>query len=223
MSLQSNMLDSIATIFRPSSVSRDTHQGVVQNFTVLQAAIPCSQQKSSPSKQLLYNQQNALISSTLYFAEDPGTTANDYISATDDATQTTTYYLVQGTAVAIARGVLWIVDCLEVQATQVPATVVLPTVDSVTTTTAALGGDVTSDGGSTLSAVGVVISQTAVNNYPTLGGTGVTSLPATAAVGTFTVNASGLVPNTTYSFAPYATTPIGTTYGTVTEFTTAAS
>ena len=96
----------------------------------------------------------------------------------------------------------------------------LPTVTTVnivnqsgTETTIAVGGEVTSDGGSPVTARGVVYSST---SYPptlldphTSNGTG---------TGTFTGNISGLIPGNFYTIIAYATNSYGTAYGTETYY-----
>ncbi|WP_395753131.1 peptidylprolyl isomerase [Prosthecobacter sp.] len=101
-------------------------------------------------------------------------------------------------------------------------TVTTPTSASITATTATLGGNVTSDGGSTITERGVVVSITSVNNSPTIGGTGVAKFVGTGTTGVFTTSATGLSPVTGYSFKAYATNSIGTTYTSVSTFTTNA-
>ena len=80
-------------------------------------------------------------------------------------------------------------------------------VASVTSTSATAGGNVTSDGGLTLSARGVCWS-TSTNpttaNSKTTDGTG---------IGSFTSSITGLIASTTYYFRAYATNSIGTSYG----------
>jgi hypothetical protein len=98
-----------------------------------------------------------------------------------------------------------------------------PTATSVTDTTVTLGGNVTSDGGATVSARGVVHAATATNANPQLGGTGVTTVTGTGTTGVFTTSASGLAPGTAYTFAAYATNAIGTTYSATGTFTTQTS
>ena len=99
-------------------------------------------------------------------------------------------------------------------------TVTTPTSTAVTSLTATLGGNVTSDGGVTVSARGVVYSVTATNSNPQLGGTGVTSATTSGTTGVFTVPVSSLTPGTAYSFAAYATNSGGTSYTSVGTFTT---
>lgn len=80
------------------------------------------------------------------------------------------------------------------------------------------GGNVTSDGGSPLSARGIVVST---QTYPVIGAAGVINIPAaTTATGAFSVNVTGLLAHTGYYVCAYATNQGGTTYGTQTSFTT---
>ncbi len=115
------------------------------------------------------------------------------------------------------------------QASAAPAsvapTVTTPTQTAITLNSATLGGDVTADGGASITARGVVYSQTSLNANPQLGGASVTNLPhGSNSTGVFTVNATGLTPGTQYSFAAYATNSVGTTYTTpVSTLTTTAA
>ncbi len=94
---------------------------------------------------------------------------------------------------------------------------VLSTLDisEFTATTAIAGGDVTSDGGSPVTARGVVWSTTinpttTLNNGKTEDGTG---------MGTFISSITGLTEHTTYYIRAYATNANGTEYGENVEFT----
>ena len=98
--------------------------------------------------------------------------------------------------------------------------VAAPTSTQVTTTTATLGGNVTHDGGATITARGVVFAETATNNHPQLGDTGVSNVAGTGTTGDFTVAISSLSPGTAYSFAAYATNSVGTGYSVTGSFTT---
>jgi hypothetical protein len=100
------------------------------------------------------------------------------------------------------------------------ATVTTPTSDSIAATSATLGGNVTSDGGATITARGIVYAQTATNNNPQIGGTGVTNVVGSGTTGVFTVTASGLTAATTYTYAAYVTTSAGTIYSSPVTFTT---
>ncbi|MEA4840029.1 MAG: GLUG motif-containing protein, partial [Bacteroidales bacterium] len=85
-------------------------------------------------------------------------------------------------------------------------------------TTATMGGTVTAEGSTTVSARGVVYSST--NTTPTIGGTGVTTDENGTGTGSFSKSISGLTAITTYYVRAYATNSIGTSYGDVTNFTT---
>ena len=95
-----------------------------------------------------------------------------------------------------------------------------PTVTNITATTATLGGNVSSDGGATITGIGVVYAPTVINSNPQLGGTGVSVATGTGTTGVFTVNVSGLTPGTDYSFAAFATNSLGVSYSEVGGFTT---
>ena len=101
-------------------------------------------------------------------------------------------------------------------------TVTSPTDTGITSTSATLGGDATSDGGATITTRGVVYALTSVNSNPTIGGSGVTELiDGSGGIGVFTENATGLTPGAGYSFAAFATNSVGTTYTSpVSTFTT---
>ena len=91
-------------------------------------------------------------------------------------------------------------------------TITTPTCVNITNTTATLGGNVTFNGGFAITALGVVISPTAINPNPQLDGTGVINITGTETGGEFTVDVSELTPGTQYSFAAYATNSMGTNY-----------
>lgn len=95
-----------------------------------------------------------------------------------------------------------------------------PTKASIATTTVTLGGNVTSDGGSAITERGVVVSETATNADPVIGGTGVTKTTTTGTTGVFTVGITGLTSATAYTYKAYATNARGTVYTTLDTFTT---
>lgn len=103
--------------------------------------------------------------------------------------------------------------------------VVAPTVTTsgVTTyssTTATMGGNVTGDGGASVTGRGVVYSST--DATPTIGEAGVTQDANGTGTGSFSESVGGLTPNKTYYVRAYATNSVGTSYGSVVSFTTAA-
>lgn len=105
--------------------------------------------------------------------------------------------------------------------TMPPLTVNSPTASDVADTTAKLGGTVVSDQSTTVDARGVVYSNDPATP-PTINGPGVIQVidPGTGTMGVFTVDVSGLNPDTRYYFRAYATNSSGTSYSDVLDFTT---
>ncbi len=99
-------------------------------------------------------------------------------------------------------------------------TVTTPTATSITATGATLGGNVTADGGATITERGVVYSATATNNNPLIGATGVTKVTTSGTTGLFTVPVTGLAGGTDYRFKAYATNSEGTSYSSAAPFIT---
>lgn len=89
---------------------------------------------------------------------------------------------------------------------------------SVLSATATLNGEITSDGGASVSARGFVYSIS--DNTPTIGEGSVTDQASGTGTGTFNSSVSSLSPNTTYYYQAYATNTSGTSYGGVISFTT---
>ncbi|MBS1528199.1 MAG: hypothetical protein JST19_21315, partial [Bacteroidetes bacterium] len=90
----------------------------------------------------------------------------------------------------------------------------------VTTSTAQSGGTITSVGSSALTENGVCYSTT--NHTPTIADTKTTA-PLISTSYTFVCNITGLTANTTYYLRAYATSAIGTSYGSVITFTTSST
>ncbi|MFH1242584.1 MAG: DUF1566 domain-containing protein [Pseudomonadota bacterium] len=93
-------------------------------------------------------------------------------------------------------------------------TVTTTAISSITATTASSGGNVTSDGGSSVTAKGVCWSTAAnptTSDSHTSDGTG---------TGSFTSSITGLSPGTTYHVRAYATNSVGPGYGSDVSFTT---
>ena len=86
---------------------------------------------------------------------------------------------------------------------------------AITTTTAICAGNVTSDGGATITNRGICYGNTI--NPDTTG----TKVIATAAIGAFTGNLTGLTAYTLYHYRAYATNSIGISFGGDSTFTTA--
>jgi len=98
------------------------------------------------------------------------------------------------------------------------AKLAFPTVDattaatSITGSSASSGGNILSDGGSTITARGVCWST---SQNPTISDSKTTD---TGTTGIFTSSLTGLVENTTYYVRAYATNSLGTSYGTQISF-----
>jgi len=93
-------------------------------------------------------------------------------------------------------------------------TVTTAEVTGITQTAATGGGNVTNDGGATVTACGICWNTSqnpTIANSHTTDGTG---------TGTFTSSMTGLTPNTTYYVKAYATNSVGTAYGDEMAFTT---
>ena len=96
----------------------------------------------------------------------------------------------------------------------VPPTVQTNAATSISTTGATLNGNVTTDGGATVTARGFVYGTSASNlSQNVQSGTG---------TGSFTKSLTGLSHSTTYYYKAYATNAIGTNYGEVKQFTTSS-
>ncbi|SNC68319.1 Por secretion system C-terminal sorting domain-containing protein [Hymenobacter gelipurpurascens] len=95
-----------------------------------------------------------------------------------------------------------------------PATLSTTPVSDLTPTSATTGGEVATDGGSAVTARGVLWATTA---NPVLGASQTTN---GAGIGTFSSPLTGLLPGTTYFVRAYATNATGTTYGEEFSFTT---
>ncbi|MGV9004884.1 lamin tail domain-containing protein, partial [Flavobacterium sp.] len=93
----------------------------------------------------------------------------------------------------------------------------------ITTNSATLSGNVTSDGGDPISGRGIVYASTLTNNNPSISGTGVVNLSTSGTTGNFSVTESSLNVNTSYSYKAYAINSIGTSYGQVKSFYTYAN
>ena len=96
-------------------------------------------------------------------------------------------------------------------------TVTTATMSDITANSATSGGNVTSDGGATVTARGVCWST---SQNPTVSDDHTTDGSGT---GSFTSNLTNLTPGTTYYVRAYATNSMGTAYGSEESFTTTAA
>lgn len=101
-----------------------------------------------------------------------------------------------------------------VSSSSVLPTVTTNTISTISVNSAVSGGNVTSQGGSVVTARGVCYST---SPNPTLSNSYTTN---SAGTGTFTSNLTGLTANTTYYVRAYATNSYGTAYGVQRTFTT---
>lgn len=101
-----------------------------------------------------------------------------------------------------------------------PPSVTTNAATSLGSTTATFNGNVTSDGGATISERGFVYSST--DATPTIGEGGVTQRIVSGTTGTYSYNETTLTSGTHYYYQAYATNSKGTSYGGVQEFDTSA-
>ena len=95
-------------------------------------------------------------------------------------------------------------------------TVVTSAVTQITETSAVVGGNVTSDGGASVTERGVVYST---SPNPVITNLSNTIRPCGSGAGSFTCYLTGLQPNTTYYIRAYAKNDVGTAYGEEVSFT----
>ena len=98
-----------------------------------------------------------------------------------------------------------------------PPTVTTAVVTQITETSAVVGGNVTSDGGASVTERGVVYST---KPNPVITNLNNTIRPCGSGTGEFTYTITGLQSNTTYYVRAYAKNDVGTAYGEEVSFTT---
>jgi hypothetical protein len=106
--------------------------------------------------------------------------------------------------------------------TLAPPTITTPTATGITGSSANLGANVTSDGGSPVIKRGIVYALTSADSNPQLQDGTAGELDASGTTGVFSVPVTGLSGSTQYTFEAFATNTYGTTYTAATNFTTAA-
>ena len=109
------------------------------------------------------------------------------------------------------------IDAFQHSAASTAPTVTTTVASSITTISATLGGDVTSDGGETVTDRGIVYSTT--DATPTIA-EGATKDANGSGTGSYSESIGSLSSNTTYYYNAYAINSIGTSYGTARSFTT---
>jgi len=94
---------------------------------------------------------------------------------------------------------------------------------TIADTSAGFLGNVTSDGGSTVTESGFVYCLTSQSSTPTIGGAGVVkNVFPTPGIGILSVDVFSLLPSNSYTVRAYAINSIGTSYSAPTSFTTMA-
>jgi len=194
---------SSGTLSPTFSSSTTSYAATVSNATTSITVIPTRVQANATIEARVNTGTYASVTSGSSSASLPlnvGTNSvNVRVTAQDGATQRT--YTVMVTRIA-------------------PLTVTTPTATNITATGATLGGNVTADGGATITERGVVFSATSTNNNPIIGGTGVTQVTSIATTGVFTAPVTGLTQGTRYSFKAYAINSLGTSYTIADSFVT---
>ena len=144
-----------------------------------------------------------------------GTGTGSFTSNITGLTQGTTYYVrayaTNSAGTSYGEQKTFVTNSLNLP------TVTTNNVTNITQTSATCGGNVTSDGGATVTARGVCWST---SQNPTVNGSHTTNGTGT---GSFTSNITGLTQGTTYYVRAYATNSAGTSYGTQKTFTTTTS
>ncbi len=118
--------------------------------------------------------------------------------------------------VLLAALLLPILSNCKKEAIKTAPTATISLVTNITATSASSGGDITSDGGTMITARGVCWST---NQSPTTSD-GKTSNGS--GTGSFTSSITGLIPGATYNIKAYATNSVGTGYSSQSTFTTLA-
>jgi uncharacterized delta-60 repeat protein len=152
-----------------------------------------------------------------------GLTVDAVVSSAPPAGGTGTLHTSTGVVLNIAP-VVGNADIILIGTTVTSPNIASATSSAITTTSAVLGGNVTTTGAMPIIDRGVVFSRTSLNNNPVIGGPNVTQVTTSGSTGAFSINATGLTLSTGYSFKAYATNVIGTTYTSpVSTFTTRAT
>lgn len=141
-----------------------------------------------------------------------GTGGSSYTSSLTGLTPSTTYY-VRAYA-TYSEGIVYGNELTFTTGTVVLPTVSTSSITNITQTTSTVGGNVTSDGGATVTERGVCYST---SQNPTVDNS---KVQIGSGTGTFTSNITGLTANTTYYVRAYAKNSVGVNYGSQVSFTT---
>ena len=145
-----------------------------------------------------------------------GTGVGTFISSLTGLTANTTYYIraYATNGIGTAYGD---VKSFSTTTATIPVGITTTAASTVTQTTASSGGNISNDGGATITSRGVCWSSATISptilNTKTVNGNG---------VGAFISSLTSLTPGTTYYVRAYATNSVGTAYGNAISFTTVA-
>jgi hypothetical protein len=146
-----------------------------------------------------------------------GTGIGSFTSSLIGLTPNTTYYIRAYATNSIGTAYADVKSFRTTTAT-VPIGVTTTALSFTTQTTTIGGGNITNDGGATISSRGVCWSNTTasptITSPKTIDGTG---------IGAFTSSITSLTPGTTYYVRAYATNSAGTSYGNTFSFTTVSA
>ena len=150
---------------------------------------------------------------------DTGIGAGYYACRAHDLEYATTYYYRAFAISEVGTGYGQIRQfTTEASAVELATVVTSQVVSNISPSGATLGGEVTDDGGGNVTERGVVVSAT---DIPTIND--LKFAASQAGLGQFTVNATGLTADTSYTFRAYAINEAGVSYGDAEKFRTGAA
>ena len=208
-----------------ATLSQATATNVTSNTATLGGTVSDDGGSSLTKRGILYsltttNANPALGGTGVLEVDDASTTAGIFTDSVTGLSYATDYSYVAFATNSVGTSYSTVATFTTLP---VAPTLAGPAYSSVTSTTAVMGGVVTSDGGTSITKRGVLYSPTATNANPTLGGAGVLEIDApTQATGLFTVSANNLAFATGYSFVAFATNSVGISYSAVVAFATPA-
>ena len=197
-----------------SAVTSIASTGATLNGNLTYAGVPTITEKG-----FVYSSSNSTPTTSDTKVTVSGTDTGTYTYSATGLTMSTTYYVRAYAINAVSETPVY-GDVQSFTTLSIDA----PTVTTTSVTIynnggAQMGGNVTSNGGETLTARGIVYSTS--NSTPTLGGSGCTTqVVSGTGTGSYKYNVEGLTANTIYYVRAYATNSAGTSYGSVVSFTT---